>query len=400
MAWCVVLALLLLASVAHAQDTNSLILHAYHLQRQNNFAEALAEYRQAYEISPEPRLLVMIAQNEAALGRWDAAFDDLNRALGNENDPWITRRQQELTRVLIEEYGAHIALFWVRGSPAGAEVRVNGRLVGSLPMDHNIRTTPDTPVTIEVRAEGYLPEQQTLQFAGGEPHDFNVNLRPNGSQTSIALDPPDAEVRVDGIRRTGQGNTYHLGPGSHVLVVDASGYRTYRREFVVRENEPTRVRVVLVPTSQPFSTSGRTPLRNMSDQDYTSTVHPIATSSERGNGVSPWVWVGAGVAVAGVALATTLWVSGNSIERDYNERCRAGGPPPRDCADAWRQDQSDLNSRATGIYISWGAAAVGAAVTGIALLTGGPSEESARAVAHSRPRWRAGLTYSALEVSW
>jgi hypothetical protein len=128
----VAIALTLLAARARAEGdaSDEAIGRGIALRREHKDAEALAEFRRAYELVPTPRALAQVALAEAALERWVPAESDLLRALAAE-DEWIDRQRPTL-QVALKELQQHLStLEVVCAQPA--ELWIDGALVTELP---------------------------------------------------------------------------------------------------------------------------------------------------------------------------------------------------------------------------------------------------------------------------
>jgi hypothetical protein len=152
---------------------------------------ALAEYRCAFQIDGSPKALAQVAAAEMALGRWVDAERDLDKALGHEQDPWIRAHRAQLNSAL-ETIHDNLGDLMIEGSPAGAEIVVDGRPVGPrLPLRAPLRL-PTGRVDIEVRARGFAPVHRERRI---EPRGLaleSIELVPLAAPTMVP--PPSAPV--------------------------------------------------------------------------------------------------------------------------------------------------------------------------------------------------------------
>lgn len=152
----------LCGAAAHAAPNASeeAIARGLELRRSTRDSEALEEFKRAYQLSPSPRALAQMAWAEQALGRWVDAEAHLREALNAKSDPWIRKVHGRIEDSLLA-VGAHLGSLEVTGSPAGADVNVDGKKAGNLPLPGPIRV-PAGDVVLEVRAENYRPISRTV----------------------------------------------------------------------------------------------------------------------------------------------------------------------------------------------------------------------------------------------
>jgi hypothetical protein len=161
---------------AHAEDPDALIKHGVELRRAGRDQEALEQFRRANELAPSPRALAQIGLAEQALGRWPEAEDHVTQALASAQDAWIAKNRATLEKSLAD-IGEHLGSLDVLGDPPGAEVLVQGRVAGKLPLTRPLRVTAGS-VALEVRAADYLPVTRTVTVAAGQLTRESVALPP------------------------------------------------------------------------------------------------------------------------------------------------------------------------------------------------------------------------------
>ena len=85
----------------------------------------------------------------------------------------------------------------VRGTPPGAEVFVNGRTVGRLPLSSPIKLAPSN-TELAVRAPGFSERREVVRVTGGQRYELTFNLEPT-TKTPEATKPaaPAVTVAVD-----------------------------------------------------------------------------------------------------------------------------------------------------------------------------------------------------------
>lgn len=170
--------LLTLASAPTWAQTslNAQISRGVALRRQGRDAAALEVFQSAWRSSRAPRALAQVALAEQALGRWVAAEAHLVEALAAGRDPWVRSRLPILQSALAE-IRRHVGRLDVVGEPSGAEVVIDGAVVGRLPLSSMLRV-PTGSLTFTVRSEGYFPVTRTVQVDSRYPLREPVRLAP------------------------------------------------------------------------------------------------------------------------------------------------------------------------------------------------------------------------------
>jgi hypothetical protein len=150
----------LLASVpgaSHAQEASSLealIQEGIRLRREGEDEKALDVFRQAERLQPSSvRVLLHLATAAQAAGHWLEADTYIRRVFEYRDDPYYRRYQSDIA--MVEQIiASRVGRFQVVGSPKGAEVRLNGRVVGHVPMEQPERLEAGN-YQLEVVSEGH-----------------------------------------------------------------------------------------------------------------------------------------------------------------------------------------------------------------------------------------------------
>lgn len=136
------------------------------LRRSGNDDAALAEFRRAWETCRTPRSRAQMALAEAALGRWIEADEHFGETLASGGDPWIERNRRSLEAVRAQ-VAEHIGYLELRGGVQGAEVLIDGRAAGTMPLSGPLRAVAGT-ASVTVRAPGYLPITRSAVITAGQ----------------------------------------------------------------------------------------------------------------------------------------------------------------------------------------------------------------------------------------
>ena len=115
-----------------------------------------------------------MALAEAALGRWLDADAHLGETLAIGGDPWIERNRARLEAVRAQ-VAEHFGYLELRGNVPGAEVLLDGRLVGTMPLREPLRVVGGS-ASLTVRAAGYLPLTRSALITAGQLVRENLEL--------------------------------------------------------------------------------------------------------------------------------------------------------------------------------------------------------------------------------
>ncbi len=158
---CLSLTLALAApGLARADEEAALIAEGISLRKRARDTEALAAFARAFALAKSPCARMHMALAEEALGRWVDAAAHLEEALAARQTPCVQRNLAMLEgrRPILAE---HLGALEVQGGVAGAEVRLNDRVLGTLPMPRPAVVATGTGV-LEVRAPGRPPVRRDV----------------------------------------------------------------------------------------------------------------------------------------------------------------------------------------------------------------------------------------------
>jgi hypothetical protein len=170
---------------AWATDEEDALIHrGIELRKQGNDRAALDEMQRAYAIKHAPRAAAQLGFTEQALGLWPEAEEHVHEALGATGDAWVHKYRTTIEGALAT-IRAHVGRIQVDGGQPGAEVTVNGRAVGAMPLRDSVPVNAG-PVDVEMRASGYAPALKTVNVAAGELTRVSFTLQP----AALAQQPP------------------------------------------------------------------------------------------------------------------------------------------------------------------------------------------------------------------
>src|SRR5438105_7184463 len=159
----------------------------------------------------------------------------------------------------------------VASTPAGAVILVDGRDTGKLTPSQIVRETAGAH-TVALRRYGYLEEVSSVNTEAGQTATLNLNLKQLGSTddirsaggkfkkvfsggdaasmgtVSIKTQPKGAQIMVNNrvLDKTSPFDFY-LNPGTYVVDITMSGYRSVHRVINVEQREKVAMEVTLTP---------------------------------------------------------------------------------------------------------------------------------------------------------
>ena len=200
----VFLALAVTASRSHAEPAVDLLKEALEKRRQGveskspaKLEEALELFKRAHEMERSGRTMGLLAICEQLLGRWEESEEHMVQALADyPADRWIADHRGELEKALEANRGRFGHLV-ITGTPAGAEVWVNRKMRGMLPLEGALRV-PEGPAHLQVTARGgfrpFIANPPVIVRAGQQTA-VAVNLE---RVRYVELTPPSAERSAAG----------------------------------------------------------------------------------------------------------------------------------------------------------------------------------------------------------
>ena len=129
------------------------------------YAEALVAFQRAYRTRPHPSVLVNIANCQLALDQPQEAIASFERYL---SDPTanITDAQRMEIQGTLTEARLRVVTVTVLAQPPGAEVYIDGTLVGTAPL-RGARLVAAGPHVFEARTPGAASVQHQARFEAG-----------------------------------------------------------------------------------------------------------------------------------------------------------------------------------------------------------------------------------------
>jgi hypothetical protein len=173
-------------------EAERLIRHGLELRKAHDEEAAVRDFQEAYGLVRTPRAAGQLGLAEQALGRWEDAEQHVREALEADADPWVIKNHAVLGEAMGLIQG-HLGRVEIVGEPAGAEVLVNGRAAGTLPLAQPVPVSAGD-VDVELRAPGYQPGQRTLALAAGQYRRIVLRLAREPAGAAAVDTPPAASA--------------------------------------------------------------------------------------------------------------------------------------------------------------------------------------------------------------
>ncbi|HEX3771991.1 MAG TPA: PEGA domain-containing protein [Polyangiaceae bacterium] len=207
-------------------------------------ARAVEKYRQAYDLSHEPRLLFNMAVCDRDLRDY-AQMRALLLRYEREAGASIPPDRRAEVEAALAAIRAVVATIYLTVDEPGAQVQIDGQVVGTTPLAEPIVVDLGKHV-LAVNKEGFDPLERSIELAGGDDAHLALTLahhvRP--AVLRIASDPAST-IFVDRLEE-GQG-AYEgsLAPGRHTIDVTCPGKRAYASEVTLGDGEARSLQVTL-----------------------------------------------------------------------------------------------------------------------------------------------------------
>ena len=136
----------------------------------------------------------------------------------------------------------------VNSIPRGANVTVNGRYRGQSPL--RLALSPDVDYRIGLSKAGYGSTVRQVRLQAAVSESITVDLSARTGKVTIAAQPEDAQIVIDG-RVRGRGTmTFDLSSAPHQLEVRKDGYQSFARSITPRPGYPQTIPVRLLSNEE------------------------------------------------------------------------------------------------------------------------------------------------------
>src|ERR1022692_9795 len=155
------------------------------------FAEAAEEFDAAYKLSPAFKLLYNIGLVDVALGRSVEAVDAFDRYLKQGASAIPVDRRREVSEEIAKQL-ARIGTVSIRTFPEGAEIRIDGVLIGQTPLPKPVRVNAGRHA-VEAILAGHSAQAREIEISGKAENAIEMTLdaipAPAPSGPAIPVEP-------------------------------------------------------------------------------------------------------------------------------------------------------------------------------------------------------------------
>jgi len=199
------------------------------LYEDSNWEGAFTEFKTAYDMSKESRVLRNVAVCEKNLKRYADAIVTLQRALveGSDFEPELVQQVKDEIDILMPL----TSVVTLEIDEPGAEVAVDGRAFGTSPLAGTFRVNVGER-TFTAKKVGFLDAVVKVSIAGSTTVPVKLHLEPAVKMgvAKVAVSGlagnAKAKVSIDGVEVGEAPYTANLQAGKHTFEITAPGYVT------------------------------------------------------------------------------------------------------------------------------------------------------------------------------
>jgi len=156
-----------------------------------DWAKAWELLSAAYRLDPRPEYAVNLGMVELRLERTRDAAEHLSIFLREAQG--ISAGDRERAEKKLAEAGAKLARVTLEVTPVGAEVRVDGRYLGTSPLSRPVWVEPGMR-KFEARTEGFPPELREIEVKAGTSPVVTIQEPKAAPETAPVLPPRPVET--------------------------------------------------------------------------------------------------------------------------------------------------------------------------------------------------------------
>jgi hypothetical protein len=156
--------------------------------KDGDFAAALVEFKRAYELAPNYRVLYNLGQTSQELNDYASALASFEQYLA-EGKNEIDAARRKSVEGWIADLREKVGTITVETNVEGAEVLVDDSSVGTTPLDKPLVVNAGKR-KLSASKEGYTPQARVVSVAGRDEQTVTLNLQPLGGPREEQGQPP------------------------------------------------------------------------------------------------------------------------------------------------------------------------------------------------------------------
>ena len=259
------------------------------LYRDKDYTNASARFKQAYDLSKDPRLLWNMAACQKALRHYSEVQTLVNQyvTLGG-GEGLLTDADKREAEQLLSVIDTLVAPLKIDVAEPGAQISIDGNVVATTPVDKPLMVDMG-PHHVKITKADFADYEQDINVTAGKTASIKTTLvkHSHEGRVSVRTSEKNAVITLD--NKT-VGSFEWFGPasvGPHLLRVNAAGYEKWQADFTITEGAVRTFEVTLKAEKKPI---------------------PL------------WVWIGGGVLLAGGLAAASVGAAiatrGNECGKD------------------------------------------------------------------------------------
>lgn len=215
------------------------------LMEQESYEAAAAEFGRSVDLYPTRSAVFNLANAHRALFDYVEAMGLFRRWL-DDYGAEAPRDERRLVEQAIAELSEYLAEVRVDAQPVGAEILVDGVVVGTGPILEPIRIRVGRH-RVGARMAGHVTQEREVTLASGDRTTVTIELAevPHEGELRIEANVPGARVSIDGAAAGTVPFTVTLAEGSHEVRVSADGYVTSVQAVEIATGERRTLTVTL-----------------------------------------------------------------------------------------------------------------------------------------------------------
>jgi hypothetical protein len=170
--------------------------HGVELYDESDFPSALVEFKRAYEIAQDYRVLFNVAQTDYQLQNYAGALDAFQRYL-TEGGSSIARDRRTYVEKEMQRLAGRVAMVRVTVNVPNAEVFVDDEKVGTSPLEKSLMVSQGKR-KISAAVSGKAPASKIIEVAGGDSAEVSLEIE---QQSAPPPPPPPPPPPVETRRR-------------------------------------------------------------------------------------------------------------------------------------------------------------------------------------------------------